>query len=75
MNRILVLYDSRSGNVAKMAQLVAEGAGSLGGGLGLGVHHSGRVGKNSALCSRQNALWVSNISNRTRSKFSFMSVP
>jgi len=29
MNRILVLYDSRSGNVAKMAQLVAEGAGSL----------------------------------------------
>ena len=29
MNRILVLYDSRSGNVAKMAQLVAEGAQSL----------------------------------------------
>src|SRR5258706_1380960 len=29
MNRILVLYDSRSGNVAKMAELVAEGAGSL----------------------------------------------
>jgi NAD(P)H dehydrogenase (quinone) len=26
MNRILVLYDSQSGNVAKMAQLVAEGA-------------------------------------------------
>src|SRR5438874_5494378 len=26
MNRILVLYDSKSGNVAKMAQLVAEGA-------------------------------------------------
>jgi NAD(P)H dehydrogenase (quinone) len=26
MNRILVLYDSRSGNVAKMAALVAEGA-------------------------------------------------
>lgn len=25
-NRILVLYDSRSGNVAKMAELVAEGA-------------------------------------------------
>ena len=29
MNRILVLYDSRSGNVAKMAQLVGEGARSL----------------------------------------------
>src|SRR5258706_8953281 len=29
MNRILVLYDSRSGNVAKMAELVAEGARSL----------------------------------------------
>lgn len=26
MNRILVLYDSKSGNVAQMAQLVAEGA-------------------------------------------------
>jgi len=26
MNRILVLYDSRTGNTAKMAQLVAEGA-------------------------------------------------
>ena len=26
MNRILVLYDSKSGNVAKMAELVAEGA-------------------------------------------------
>jgi len=26
MNRILVLYDSKSGNVEKMAQLVAEGA-------------------------------------------------
>jgi len=26
MNRILVLYDSRTGNIAKMAQLVAEGA-------------------------------------------------
>jgi len=26
MNRILVLYDSRSGNVSKMANLVAEGA-------------------------------------------------
>ena len=26
MNRILVLYDSLSGNTAKMAQLVAEGA-------------------------------------------------
>jgi multimeric flavodoxin WrbA len=25
-NRILVLYDSKSGNVAQMAQLVAEGA-------------------------------------------------
>ena len=29
MNRILVLYDSRTGNVAKMAQLVAEGAKSI----------------------------------------------
>jgi NAD(P)H dehydrogenase (quinone) len=29
MNRILVLYDSKSGNVAKMAQLVAEGARSI----------------------------------------------
>jgi len=26
MNRILVLYDSKTGNVARMAQLVAEGA-------------------------------------------------
>ncbi len=26
MNKILVLYDSKSGNVAKMAQLIAEGA-------------------------------------------------
>ena len=26
MNRILVLFDSKSGNVAKMAALVAEGA-------------------------------------------------
>ena len=26
MNRILVLYDSKSGNVAEMAQFVAEGA-------------------------------------------------
>src|SRR5882672_10723461 len=26
MNRILVLYDSNTGNVAKMAQLVGEGA-------------------------------------------------
>jgi NAD(P)H dehydrogenase (quinone) len=26
MNRILVLYDSKSGNVARMAELVAEGA-------------------------------------------------
>src|SRR6185436_10171902 len=29
MNRILVLYDSRSGNVSKMANLVAEGARSI----------------------------------------------
>jgi NAD(P)H dehydrogenase (quinone) len=29
MNRILVLYDSKSGNVGKMAQLVAEGAQSI----------------------------------------------
>ncbi|MSU63237.1 MAG: flavodoxin family protein [Pedosphaera sp.] len=29
MNRILVLYDSKSGNVAKMAQLVAEGANTI----------------------------------------------
>ena len=29
MNRILVLYDSKSGNVAKMARLVAEGAGTI----------------------------------------------
>ena len=29
MNRILVLYDSRTGNVEKMARLVAEGARSI----------------------------------------------
>ena len=29
MNKILVLYDSKTGNVAKMAQLVAEGARSI----------------------------------------------
>lgn len=29
MNRILVLYDSKSGNTAKMAALVAEGAGEI----------------------------------------------
>ena len=29
MNRILVLYDSKSGNTEKMAQLVAEGAGAV----------------------------------------------
>ena len=29
MNRILVLYDSKTGNVAKMANLVAEGAASI----------------------------------------------
>jgi len=29
MNRILVLYDSRTGNVAQMAKLVAEGAASI----------------------------------------------
>lgn len=29
MNRILVLYDSKSGNVDKMARLVAEGAGTI----------------------------------------------
>lgn len=29
MTRILVLYDSRSGNTGKMARLVAEGAGSI----------------------------------------------
>ena len=29
MNKILVLYDSKTGNVAKMAVLVAEGAGSI----------------------------------------------
>lgn len=29
MNRILVLYDSKTGNTAKMAQLVAEGAQSI----------------------------------------------
>jgi NAD(P)H dehydrogenase (quinone) len=29
MNKILVLYDSKSGNVAQMAALVAEGAGTV----------------------------------------------
>jgi NAD(P)H dehydrogenase (quinone) len=29
MNRILVLYDTKSGNVAKMAQLVGEGAATI----------------------------------------------
>jgi NAD(P)H dehydrogenase (quinone) len=29
MNRILVLYDSKAGNVAKMAKLVAEGAATI----------------------------------------------
>lgn len=29
MNRILVLHDSKTGNVAKMAALVAEGAGTI----------------------------------------------
>jgi NAD(P)H dehydrogenase (quinone) len=29
MNRILVLYDSRTGNTAKMAKLVAEGAAAI----------------------------------------------
>jgi NAD(P)H dehydrogenase (quinone) len=29
MNRILVLYDSKTGNVAKMAELVADGARSI----------------------------------------------
>lgn len=29
MNRILVLFDSKTGNVARMAELVAEGAGSI----------------------------------------------
>ena len=29
MNKILVLYDSKSGNTAKMAQLVADGASSI----------------------------------------------
>ena len=29
MNRILVLYDSKSGNVAKMAQLIAAGAATI----------------------------------------------
>lgn len=29
MNKILVLYDSKTGNVAKMAALVAEGAGRI----------------------------------------------
>jgi multimeric flavodoxin WrbA len=31
MNRVLVLYDSATGSTAKMAQLVAEGAGSIDG--------------------------------------------
>ena len=31
MNRILVLYDSKTGNVARMAQLVAEGAARISG--------------------------------------------
>lgn len=31
MNKILVLYDSSSGNTARMAQLVAEGAGRISG--------------------------------------------
>ena len=31
MNNILVLYDSNTGNTAKMAELVAEGARSIGG--------------------------------------------
>jgi len=31
MNKILVLYDSASGNTGKMARLVAEGAGRIGG--------------------------------------------
>jgi NAD(P)H dehydrogenase (quinone) len=31
MNRILVLYDSKSGNVAKMAALVGEGASAISG--------------------------------------------
>lgn len=29
MNRVLVLYDSKTGNTARMAALVAEGAGSI----------------------------------------------
>jgi NAD(P)H dehydrogenase (quinone) len=29
MNKVLVLYDSKSGNVARMAQLIAEGARSV----------------------------------------------
>jgi NAD(P)H dehydrogenase (quinone) len=29
MNRILVLYDSQSGNTAKMAKMVADGAASI----------------------------------------------
>ena len=29
MGRVLVLYDSASGNTAKMAGLVAEGAGAI----------------------------------------------
>jgi len=29
MGKVLVLYDSASGNTAKMAGLVAEGAGSI----------------------------------------------
>jgi NAD(P)H dehydrogenase (quinone) len=31
MNRILVLYDSKTGNVARMAEFVAEGAGRIAG--------------------------------------------
>ena len=31
MNKILVLYDSATGNTAKMAQFVAEGAAGIGG--------------------------------------------
>ena len=30
MNKILVLFDSRTGNVGRMAELVAEGAGQVG---------------------------------------------
>ena len=31
MGKVLVLYDSASGNTAKMAELVAEGPGSISG--------------------------------------------